>query len=211
MGWKSFMMLVVVSMSTNLFGGNFEGKIDVTKRTCYDTMYYSYMVKDSIIRIDNFNTNNILTTTLLIDLTKQRIIAIDQLHKQYKDLVFTLKENEQSNKYEIIKTDNTKIINGYKCYQWRVKNREKNSEIAYWVTKDGFYFFNHLMMILGANDNYADFFTQISDNQGYLPIWAVERTLVRFEKQQILITNIEPKKLEKNLFNIPPNYNRCSF
>ncbi|MCH7657168.1 MAG: hypothetical protein IIB05_02460 [Bacteroidetes bacterium] len=38
-------------------------------------------------------------------------------------------------------------IFNYKCYQWRVRNKEKNTEVAYWVFNDDFNFFNDLFKI----------------------------------------------------------------
>ena len=36
---------------------------------------------------------------------------------------------------------------GYKCYQWRVKNLEENTEISYWVAEDNFMFFEELEIL----------------------------------------------------------------
>jgi hypothetical protein len=197
-------IFVYFSLSTVLASG-FEGKIEVVKKSFYDSTFYSYMVKDNHIRIDEFNAKNELINSYIIDTKTNSVYALNCNKKIYKQIEPS--ENVINNKdFEIIKTENTKIINGYLCYQWRVRNREKNSEIAYWVTKDGFHFYNDMLRIINNIGNLSDFFIQIPDTKGYLPIMAVERTLVRYEKFRLQVKSIEPGTLSANVFSIPKDY-----
>jgi hypothetical protein len=191
-----------------LAGRLFEGKIHLVKKTYYDTLRYTYHVRDSMVRINEYNEGDELMKSLLVNLKDKRVFAIHPDKKLYKELKLGNTRNNFSynDNFEVIKTGNTKEINGYICQQWRVRNRAKNSEIVYWVTKNSFYFVNKLINTLGNEHNYRHFFSKIPNNQGYMPILTVERTLVREEKLRLLVTDIEKESPSADYFKIPADY-----
>ncbi len=193
-------------------GGGFEGRIDLIKETVYDTSYYTYNIKGSLVRIDQFNQHKKLINSLLVNMETESVIALNPYRKLYKKInTASTKKASDCEDCVVIKTKNTKVINGYLCEQWRVRNRTKNSEIVYWVTTDGFRFFDKLMEIIRQNGNYADFYLQISDKAGYIPILAVERTLVRYEKMRLAVTEIEETNISDNLFQVPKEFQKFEY
>ncbi len=200
-------LILCVSLPDNLDAGEFEGRIKVMKKTYYDTSYFFYSVKDDKIRIDQYNQYNRLTNSFILDTDEMSVLALNNYHNIYKKLIPSNSSGSaDKNKYEVIKTDNTKEINGYLCYQWRVRNRDKNSEIAYWVTKNGFGFFDDMVRLLSLVGNSSEFFSQIPGNEGFLPILTVERTLVRYEKLRLVVTDVEHTSLSEDIFKIPSDY-----
>ena len=202
----SFIFLLIITSFTK-DKGFFEGEILVTRETPYDTATYSLMVKNNIVRVDNLDKSNGLLERILIDLQEKEITFLDPRTKMYtlkekKGISFAMDEN-----CEVIKSDNYKIINGYKCYQWRVKNRLLNSEVTYWVAKmDNIGFFLSMIDALQQPENSFRFFLQIPGNEGYFPMMTVERTLVRNEKYRFNVTNISSASLNDGVFEIPAGY-----
>lgn len=189
----------------------FEGRIDVIKETVYDTSYYTYTIKGDLVRVDQFNQNKKLVNSLLVNMESKSVIALNPYRKLYKKIIPALSEQTEKDDCVVVKTKNTKVINGYICTQWRVRNRPKNSEIVYWVTSDGFKFFDKLMEIIRQNGNYADFYLQISDIAGYMPILAVERTLVRYEKMRLAVTEIEETHVSEHIFQVPKEFEKFEY
>ena len=200
-------LIFCVFLFGNLNAGEFEGRIKVMKKTYYDTSYFFYSVKDDKVRIDQYNQYNRLTNSFILDTDEMSVFALNTNHNIYKELIPSNPSNlANQKKYEVIKTDNTKEINGYLCCQWRVRNREKNSEIAYWVTKNGFGFFDDMVKLLNLVGNSSEFFSHIPGNDGFLPILTVERTLVRYEKLRLVVTDVEHTSLSEDIFKIPSGY-----
>ncbi len=205
---RTLLTVVFFVISSNcLFA--FEGNVQLTKQSYYDTTYFIFYIKEAKVRVDEFNVSGQLIKTLLIDLTTENIVALSPSLKLFTDI--KRKENPVFNKQkvEIIKTDNFKIIDGKKCFQWRVRNRDLDCEITYWVTPSEFSVIQKLYYILNATENYSlisSFFMNIPDKEGYIPLVAVERNLVREERQTMQITSINERKVSSRLFEIPHDY-----
>ncbi|MFP4526356.1 MAG: DUF4412 domain-containing protein [Bacteroidales bacterium] len=187
---------------------DFEGHISFVKKTQYDTVHIHYFVKDNKVRINQYTDDGHLIKSLLADLEKDSIIAIDPSRKMYKPLNQKTESNLNKNKNElkIQKTKNHKIINGVKCYQWRIKDRNSNSEVAYWVADENFDFIDELVQLLKNKDRLCHYFSHFQDKSGSIPFVAVERTLVRKEKQRVVLSQIKEKKIDDSYFNIPSTY-----
>lgn len=191
------------------FAEPFEGTIKLVKQTYYDTFYYDYHVKEHLVRIDMFSKDSSILSSLIVDTKKRKVFAINSDRKLFKELkVNNDTSGTEAKDYRILKTENSKVIDGYLCYQWRVRSKNKNSEVVYWVTKNGFYFYDDLVNILNNVDNISDFYKHISDSEGFLPILIVERTLVRYEKERLQVSAINYTSLDKNIFTIPVDYKK---
>jgi len=184
----------------------FEGKISLVKQTCYDTTYYAFYVKENMVRIDEYDTYHNLQSSYVINTNKQSVLALSPAQKMYTNLQVKPMNHTNPDAFDIIKTQNIKVINGYTCYQWRVKNRSKNTEIAYWVADDHFSFFSEMIKVFQTNENYTEFFTQIPDASGFFPMLLVERTLVRDEKLRFEVVEIKRIPVSNDLFKIPRDY-----
>jgi hypothetical protein len=209
------MLSIVISFILLLFPAtadfeSFEGRIDVVQKTHYETSYFSYFVKNNNVRIDKFDADRNLIQSLIIRIDKQEVFILSPSKKLYTQLEISTTDTIESGNYKILKTENSRIINGAECYQWRVKNIERNTEVAYWVLQNSFYFFDELIKLLNKTDQTYAFFEKIPDNQGYFPILCVERTLLRKEKLRTHVVNINNEKLNESKFNIPEDYKTIS-
>jgi hypothetical protein len=202
------LILIFISIVFPLFSlFAFEGIISYVKESKYDTTYNIYYIKDNNVRIEEYDKDKNLQNVVLIDINKETSILINPEKKQYKEnnKCDQLKKLFDNN-FEINKTDNYKIINGVKCFQWRVRNTQLNTEISYWVTQSKIEFYNNLLNNLYSSENSNIFFMQIPDNKGYYPMVTEERTLLRDEKQRTTLVDIKSKQMNNNLFIIPSNY-----
>lgn len=207
--YKSAIVLFFFMLSLSLFSSDFEGVIQLMRQSHYDTVYYEYHVKGDQVRIDEYDMNRQIRNIFLVHLNDRKVYAINKERKLFKELSASddfVAANQDD--YTVTKTDNRKTINGYTCYQWRVRNERKKSEIAYWVTQNGFSFYDQLMDVVRNFDNTSLFYRAIHDASGFLPILAVERTLVRFEKERLVVTDIEHRAVDLNVFSIPDDYKR---
>jgi hypothetical protein len=187
---------------------SFEGNLTITKETFYDTTFYYFSVQDNLIRIDQKNSQKQIIQSLIIDIKKEKITALSPNHKLYTLIDAKRKTQINKNDVVVIPTQNFKIINGYKCFLWRVRNESLNSEVSYWVYNSGYEFFHKAIQLLNGTEDYSNlynFFSQI-DNVNGLPILSVERTLLREEKVKITITHLSNRKVNPNIFHIPENY-----
>jgi hypothetical protein len=158
------------------------------------------------VRIDNFDDHHILTQSLIVNLKDKQVHILSPSKKLYSQLNINSTPNVNSNDLSILKTQNCKSIDTNVCYQWRVKNIEGNTEIAYWVAQNNFYFFEDLIKILNSIDNSFEYFEKIPDSLGFFPIITVERTLLRKEKCRLSVVQIKNKRINENIFEIPTDF-----
>jgi hypothetical protein len=142
---------------------------------------------------------------MLADVKAHTLTALSPDRKLYMDV-----ENKSvatpTGKPEVTKTTNTKTIAGYNCTQWRVKNKEENTEISYFVAEGKFDFFIDLIKTLNRKDKTATYFLQIPENTGFFTLEATERSLTREERVRFETIKIEKKSVDKKMFEIPKEY-----
>ncbi|GAB4297412.1 MAG: hypothetical protein Kow0068_21630 [Marinilabiliales bacterium] len=187
----------------------FEGSIKFVQITMSDTNYYTYHIKGNKVRLDvheNCNACDNIENSMLFDLEKKTVIALNPSRKLYMNVPTKPYIEKENNQYQIIKSRNSKKIHGYKCYQWRVKNVNEKTEIAYWVANDNFMFFEDFLKLWNRSEKHALYYLQIPDTKGYFPMLSVERTILRDQKMKLEVVNIEKKQLPDSLFEIPENY-----
>lgn len=203
---KLLVVIICVIQSCLLFA--FEGNVQLTRQSQYDTTYFIFYVKDANVRVDEFNATGQLNKVLLVDLNTEKIVALSPALKVYAHLG-QKNEVQDKSRFDIIKTENFKVIEGKKCYQWRVRNRELDCEVTYWVMETENIIIQKLYRILDAAENYSSipyYFKQIPQSSGFIPLVAIERNLVREQKQSMQITSINEKKVPSRLFEIPSDY-----
>lgn len=184
----------------------FEGRIELVYESVYDTFYFTYYVKNENVRIDKFDNNHSLIQTQIINLENKQVFVLSPAKKLYTRLEISPQQESNDENFIILKTNNSKMINNVECYQWRVKNTERNTEISYWVSQNNYYFFEELLKLLGQTDKTFEFFEKIPETQGFFPMLAVERTLLRKEKARISVLNIESKTMKESIFKIPSDF-----
>ncbi len=188
---------------------NFEGKIDFVQEFLEDTLSYTYLIKDRIVRFDsqeNCKGCKNKDNYMIFDLDKGTITAVDPTRKMFINIPPKPFSKNDDNNFQVIKTNNSKKIQGYKCYQWRVRNRAQNTEVSYWVAKDNFAFFEDFLKLWNRSEKHSEYYLQISDTQGYFPMLSEERTSLREQKMTLRVTQISKQQLDPSIFVVPKNF-----
>lgn len=212
---KYFVLIILFFIGFHIYGQRnrqpkFEGKIKFAKITQIDTTYFSYLVKDGKVRFISYDPcieNEEMQEYLLFDIKNQKVTAVKPSYYTYKVLqhnpYFSLPEIE----FTFIKSKNHKKILGQQCYQWRVKNKKENTEIAYWVNKKYNYdFFTKLLTLWNRVEKHAGYFLQIPGNTGVFPFLSTERSVVRDFRMKLAVIEVTHQPLDKLLFIIPAEY-----
>lgn len=187
---------------------SFEGSIEMVHETRYETSYFTYYVKNNTVRINRFDSAHVLTQSLIVNLEKKQVYALSPEKKLYTELKPNKDDTSQKENFTIQKTENFRMVGDYKCYQWRVKNKERNTEVAYWVSQKNFYFFEDLVTLINTTDRTYEFFEKIPETQGFFPMLSVERTLLRNEKSRTYVVNISNRTVSDDLFTIPADFEK---
>jgi len=187
----------------------FEGKIDFVQEYLEDTFLYTYYVKNRIVRLDaqdKCNSCKNKNQYTIFDLNKGTITAVDPVRKMYMNLPVTPYSNADDDNFQIIKTNNSKKIQGYKCYQWRVKNKAQKTEISYWVAKDNFAFFEDFLKLFNRSEKHAVYYLRIPETNGYFPMLSEERSTLREPKMTLKVTQISKQQLDADIFSVPKEF-----
>lgn len=187
---------------------NFEGSIYFTRSNMVDVTRYAYHVKGNMVRIDEMQEGkDALVAALLVNLETGETIALSHERKLYmkrpKGAAIELPKG-----LEVKKGDLQKSINGRNCSQYRVKSRELDREVTFWVADGNFSFFPKLLDILKRKDNYSTFYMAIPELAGKFPMTADELTLLRDKKGFLQVDKIDEKKLDDKLFAIPAGFEK---
>ena len=201
-------LLLIVSPVTD--SGFFEGTIKMVEESHYDTTYYTYVIKDNQIRVDKFDHNHNSIQSLLVHLEKKEIIVLSPTKKLFTHIELSSNACANDENLTIIKTKNSRPVNGTHCNQWRVRNKEHNTEITYWVSENNFSFFAEFTALMNHSEQTFKFFDKIPESQGFFPMLMVERTLLRKVKRRVAITEIKPQTINDKLFEIPTDYKEIS-
>jgi hypothetical protein len=209
----SFMVVVFIFVQgTGALG--FEGNITLVKQTFYDTTYYTFSVKNKLVRIDEKDTKLQIMQSLIIDIQQKSIKALSPSQKLYTTIQKNNNNTPIRKNFAVTKTDNFKYIDGYKCFLWRVRNPDLNMEVSFWVFESDFNFFNDTIELLSQTEDYSRFclyFDQIPDNHGFFPMLMIEKTLLRDEKMKITVQHIERRKVDDRVFLVPGEYKLLRF
>jgi hypothetical protein len=185
----------------------FEGEIIFTKLTAKDTAYYSYKIKGSKLRIEELDKHLKMLNYMLIDVSKPSVLAVNPKRKLYVEMsTYSRLDYRDTTEFVIYKTENYKRIKGYKCFQWRVRNKKQNTEVAYWVSNDFHISFANFLKLMNNDENCSVYYLNIPNTDGFFPLLAVERTVLREWKSSLEVMKIEKKNLSTALFKIPDNY-----
>lgn len=208
---KIVLSTLIITSGTKFFfpsySQQFEGEIYFTKESPDDTSHYSYKIKGDKVRVEELDNNLQLINYMIVNLSSRTIIAVNPNRKLYVDMpVHFYKGGPDTISYKIIKTENSQIIMGYKCYQWRVQNKKDKTEIVFWVSKEQFNFFFDFLKIVNRAEKSSVYFLTIPNTRGYFPFMSVERTMLREQRMQLLVTKIQKKSLPLSLFEIPADY-----
>lgn len=183
----------------------FEGGIHFVRESVFDTLFVSVFVKDSMVRVEENDRSNGFSRTYLVNLNSEEVYAISYHKRQY----LKIREGKSLAGFERIsarKTGNSKEINGKTCYQWRVKDPNRNTEVAYWMYEGDFAFFAKLLRLVRPTEHSLAIYSSIPEVHGCMPMLTEERTLLRQEKLKLRIVNIDQSEQPSSLFVIPPHF-----
>src|ERR1051326_1767729 len=139
---KIFSLAVTALIALTATAQQFEGTIEFKKKTAIDTTDYVYYVKGDKIRLDEIGSKTKkVDGSFFINTTSSVLQALDYERKLYIDQP-TGTPNKPSGKCEVTATKNTKTINGMKCTEYVVKNKDENTVISFWLAKGKFDFFH---------------------------------------------------------------------
>jgi hypothetical protein len=201
---------IIITYSISLLASDFEGRIVLSKQSLYDTTNYEYTVKGTHVRIDIKNSFAQIIQSLIIDLEEENITALSPDLKLYTVLK-KKKHPEDFDKaeYELIKTPNFKLINGYKCFLWHVRNKRLDSDITFWITEMKFDFLPKVIALLSRTNDYSElinYYTQVEMDSTFFPILIIDRTLLKEERAKMMVTNIIQEPVSDKVFEIPKDY-----
>lgn len=203
-----FIVVFVFQLNSSLLAKlrSFEGNINFIRETVFDTTFISISVKGEMVRIDEYDKERKPIVCQIINLKKEQVVAISSDRKSYTVVSVQPRLVDVNSNLDVIKSRNSKQINGHTCYQWRVKDRSRNTEIAYWVFEEKFDFYEALMQLLNRAEYSLSVFSSIPDAEGYFPMLTEERTLLRKDKLKFAVVDIKETSLSDNLFEIPKGY-----
>jgi hypothetical protein len=199
---------LIVLFAANSFAQNFEGSIYFTKSNMVDVTRYAYHVKGNMVRIDEIQEGkDELVAALLVNLETKETIALSHERKLYMKRPKGA-EVELPKGLEVKVGELKKSIQGRNCEQYRVKSRELDREVTFWVTEGNFSFFPKLLGILKRKDNFSIFYMNIPELDGKFPLVAEELTLLRDKKGFLQVDKIDEKKLDDKFFAIPAGFEK---
>ena len=199
----SFISIFTLFSAPKPSTSGFEGKVSLLEVTPYDTTKINLYVRGDDVRIEIFDGDNELLRSTLVDLKSREVILVSQ--KEHAYLIPSSQRPYAAN-LTINKSENNKMVDGIKCYQWRVKQSSNRDESAFWVAQIRMDFFDKLLSIYDPTESNIRAFLKIPEHSGYFPLVYEERTFLRQEKVRIMVKEIKQTKLEKNLFEIPGSY-----
>ncbi|OQX97889.1 MAG: hypothetical protein B6I24_07195 [Bacteroidetes bacterium 4572_128] len=202
---KKILISLILLNSFFMSSQNFEGIISMKKENFIDTSYLIFYFKNQLIRVDE-KKENCEERTLLINLKLNSLIALSHSRKMFTKIKQKPYEKSIDTNFIINKTQTIKKIKNYNCRQWRVKNKIKDIEIAYWVTSDFYPYFERILKLINRNEDHLTFFLKIPDVENTFPLQIEEYTILKEKKNIIKIDKIEKKLLEKSIFRIPDGY-----
>lgn len=204
--------LLLILFVLNTINGNgqrskFEGSLFFTKQTKSDTNYYAYHIKDNLVRIDEYDNNEVLKRYIVINIEEKSITYFIPSRKIYTVVpVRPYSNHSDTTGFKVEKTQNSKMINGYKCYQWLVISKTDNTRMTYWVAKDDFHFFDDILKILNQTDEKNSmYYLKITDSEGFLPLCSVDYSWTREIRSKVLV-DVKKKTLKESLFSVPSDY-----
>ena len=209
---KKILMFTSVFFSlTTLLAQGFSGTIEFRYGTQKDTTLNVYMVKNKLVRLDQYGKKNPTNIEggFIFDIPANEVKFLNPKRK-----LWGLQKSETPQVIRgvciVIKGTTTKTIAGYKCTEYTVKNAEENTVITYWIADGKFTFFSPLVKLWNRKDKQSIYFGQIKNiGEGSMPLLSEERQLTDGK----LLTKLEVSKIntsapDESVFAIPAGYNK---
>ena len=173
---------------------SFSGTIDFKYATLKDTTDNVYVIKDKTVKLDQYGKKSgSVEGSFIFDLTAGSIKFVNPKRKVWGD-----HKSETppiiKGKCEVTKGSGTKTIQGVKCVEYTVKNKEENTTITYWIANDKFSFFIPVLKLWNRKDRQSVYFNQITGlAEGCMPLLSEEKQMIDGK----ILTRLEVVKISK--------------
>jgi hypothetical protein len=208
---KSFLLFIATGLTIlNTNAQSFNGTVDFKYATMKDTTNNVYIVKDKIIKLDQFSkkTGNI-EGSFIFDLGVNTIKFVNPKRKVWGEHKSETPAAIKG-KCEVTKGTGSKTIQGLKCVDYTVKNTDENTIITYWVATDKLNFFMPVLKLWNRKDKQSVYFAQITGlSEGSMPLMSEEKqisdgkSLTRLE-----VTKITKKMPDEASVSVPPEFTK---
>lgn len=187
----------------------FEGVIEFRKHTSIDSITYIYYIKENKVRLDEIGVRSRrVEGTYIVDLKEKKIVVVSHDRKLYMDKPQTAPA-KPSGTPEVIKTKNTRTIQGYKCTEYIVKNANDDTQVTYWITNGKFDFFDPFMKLVTRKEKLITYYRLLDLGAGSFPMLAIETVLSTGRVSGSMeATKVEKKTLDSALFEVPKGYEK---
>jgi hypothetical protein len=204
-----FLVPALVFCSTVLFSQTFNGSIDFKYATQKDTTMNVYLVKDKIVKLDQYNKKSTeVQGSFIFDLNTSEIKYINPKRK-----VWGIHKSETPPIVKgqcVVTKGGNKKIQGISCTEYNVKNTDENTSITYWLATDKFTFFAPILKMWNRKDKQSIYFNKIEGlPEGSMPLLSEEKQisdgkiLTRLE-----VTKIGRKMPDEAALQVPAGYNK---
>lgn len=208
---KKFLFFTGVFFSiSRLLAQGFNGSIEFKYIMQKDTTTNIYLVKDKIVKLDQYaKKGNEIQGSYIFDFAKNEIKFVNPKRKLWG--------NQKSETPPVIqgrcitsKGKGTKTVAGVKCAEYIVYNVEENTSITYWIGKDKFNFFAPLLKLWNRKDKQSVYFNQIKDlPEGSMPMMSEEKQMKENKIiSKLEVTKIDKKALDDAKLSIPGDYKK---
>jgi hypothetical protein len=207
---KIFLALTLYFGLLQITAQNFNGSIEFKYSTLKDTTTNVYLVKDKLVKLDQYGKKtNAIEGSFIFDLTTNKIKWTNPKRKVWGE---SKSETPPIIKgvCAVTKGTNTKSIQGIKCTEYTVKNTDENTIISYWIADNKFAFFMPVIKLWNRKDKQSVYLNQIKDlPEGCMPLLSEEKQI----SDGKLITKLEVVKINKKVpddesLTIPATFNK---
>jgi hypothetical protein len=186
--------------------GPFQGTIKFTKTIGPVTANYVYYVKDHLVRVEELGENGEIQGIMIVDTKANTVKALSPERQMFIDV--PNKRPARETDVYVQKTNNTQMINGYKCTEVKVTGKEDGREVTFWVADDDFDFMVPMLETLNRKDKLAIYFMNVTDIEGMFPMVGVEKKTDGVELTKLQVSEVERTELDNSLFEIPSDYTK---
>jgi hypothetical protein len=190
---------------------SFNGTIDFKYSTARDTTYNVYIVKDKLVKLDQFGKKSgAVEGSFIFDLNTNGIKFVNPKRKVWGEHKSETPAVVKG-KCEVTKGKDSKTIQGIKCTDYTVKNTEENTTITYWISSgERFDFFIPVLKLWNRKDKQSVYFNQITGlPEGSMPMMSEEKSL----SDGKILTKLEVVKITKKVpedasLKVPDDYTK---
>lgn len=188
----------------------FKGILKYVEYTPFDTTYYKVYVSNGKIRVDSFlgkDDENNAEKIMIYDLKNNKVLALKPSEQIYKTFDADDTQNFKIDGCDVIQNKrNHKIINGYNCIQYRIKNVAENTDVTYWIPEEDFPFYYKMVSMKHSMQRVHKYFFMLPNYKVAFPLQTTERSLLREEKSSYQVTEIDEIAVSESVFEVPKNY-----